>query len=595
MLTGTDSRGHDATSAGEPDSSSLHHYNLIASAVAGRAVTVHWHGSHKYRAYSDGRSIYLPALGTVEDRLDKNTADNERLSVIAQALLLRAGSLRRRWVQRLVGQRQLAERYLYAEICRAANAFAHLLPRRFTSAPALGAFPYRTQDSEDSLKLAGSRQSFPPIPDLIGTLRPVLLLTNNLADSAFAELTEKQQAGKMTFKPVDELDDDDKEDAEESKILKLFQNPLSSGGALSDMLNDILGAGRSGKPEDDPNAGGGAEMPVGGITQAKKKGLFATLTNMALDLISDDNHNDSGSQRYPEWDCHQQTYRDDWCLVDEMDPWCEEPLSTEAMRQILQPPSNALKRKLAGIGLSFENHRNQPDGEDLCLDRVIDYAVDYRMGTTPSEQLFEQSLKTRRDLGVMILLDISGSTGETDTDGDSIHNKQMRLAYQMLGALHELGDQVALYAYHSWGRTLIRLLRLKSFKEKRLDSRIHQRFSQLEPVGYTRTGAALRHAAHKLKTETGLPYRLLIVISDGFAYDQDYEGKYGEEDTRKALEEIRAEGTGCLCLTIASGQDEDKLASIFGAASTLAAADEEEMLGQLRPAVLKAIRQIKAS
>ena len=114
---------------------SPHHYNLIASAVAGRAVTVHWHSSRKYQAYSDGHSIYLPC--------GNNAGENETFTLIAQALLLRAGSLQRRWVQRLVGQRQPAERYLYAEICRAARTYSHLLPRRFTSDPSLCVFSHR--------------------------------------------------------------------------------------------------------------------------------------------------------------------------------------------------------------------------------------------------------------------------------------------------------------------------------------------------------------------------------------------------------------------------------------------------------------------
>jgi len=109
------------------------------------------------------------------------------------------------------------------------------------------------------------------------------------------------------------------------------------------------------------------------------------------------------------------------------------------------------------------------------------------------------------------------------------------------------------------------------------------------------TGAAPRHAAHKPREETGMPYRLLIVITDGFSYDQDYEGRYGEEDTRMALEEIRDGGAGCLCLTIGSCQDEEKLAEIYGPASTLSVRDYEQFLGHLRPAMLKAAGQIRRS
>jgi hypothetical protein len=299
---------HKPTNQGEiaARNQDLHHYNLIASAIAGRSITVHWHGSQQYRAYSDGRSIFLPGAAVASTDADSNQA----LTVIAQALLLRAGSLRRRWIQRMVGQRQLAERYLYAEVCRATREFNPLLPRQFTSISALTDFSYHPHNSDASYKLARSKRVFPEIPTLVGTLRPVLLLKENVADEAFSALTEKQQFSKLEFKPADELDDDT-EDKDESNALKLFQNPLSSSSKIAELLNDILGAGRSGSPEENPNTGGEAGMPAGSITQAKKKGLFSTLTDLALDLVNSDNGNDTGSQRYPEWDYVKQ----EWHLV----------------------------------------------------------------------------------------------------------------------------------------------------------------------------------------------------------------------------------------------------------------------------------------
>lgn len=562
-----------------------HRYNLIASAVAGRAITVHWHNNPSLLTYTDSQSIFLNSTGSGSSR---------SLEVIAQALLIRVGSLRRNIVQRLIGRKKLADRYLYAEVCRAAREYAHLLPRQFCEMPEVRQFPHATTSSQSSLRLANSRREFPDMPAFLGSLRSVLILKKAIPQSALAALTKKQQQGKFEISDLPELSADQEDEAEESKILKMFQNPLMSGGALSKMLNDILGAGRTGKPEDDPNAGGGAESPVGNIVQAQKKGLFATLTDLAFDLVAAPDRQDAGTRSYPEWDYVKERYRADWTMVDEMDPWREEPESEEALAALLRPPAAGLKRKLAGIGLSVETHRNQQDGEDYTLDRVIDYFVDQRMGVTPDDRLFDQRLSTRRDLAVMLLLDISGSTGEKDADGQSVHHQQMQLAFHLMTALHELGDHVSLYAFHSWGRTLVRLLRLKSFKERVIDSRVRRRFASLEPVGYTRTGAALRHAASKLRHETGLPYCLLIVVTDGFSYDQDYEGKYGEEDTKKALEEVRSAGMGCLCLTIASSQEEAKLQQVYGAASTLSVRDYDEFLLNIRPAVLRAIRHIRS-
>ena len=560
-----------------------HHFNLIASAIAGRTITVHWHNNPRLPAYTDAQSVFLPNTPSEQG--------SEVIEVITQALLLRSGGLNRKQLQSLLGRSNLAERYAQAELARAIRANQSILPRRYTDHPELSAFPYTSNDPEDSLALAKSNKPFPNPPSFLGKLRITLLLRSKVPDTAFTALTKRQQEGKMEFREVEELDDADQDDAEESKILKLFQNPLMSGGAIGDMLNKILGAGRSGKPEDNPDDSG-SEMSIGSITQKQQTGVFATLTELALDIVTNQQSNDIGSKSYPEWDFTTKSYRQNWTLVDEMDPWREGPEPDATFNQLLQPPGPTLKRKLAGIGLSLETHYRQHQGEDIALDSLVEYMRDLRMGITPSDHIYKQRMRTRRDLAAMVLLDVSGSTGEKDQQGLSIHHRQMQLTYHMTRTLHELGDQVSCYAFHSWGRSLVRLLRIKSFAEKRIDSGVRKRLAMLEPAGYTRTGAALRHAAHKLHDETGMPYRMLIVVTDGFSYDQNYEGKYGEEDTKKALQEIRSAGVGCLCLTIGSSQEREKLADIYGAASTLSVEDYQQFLAHLRPAVLKAIGQI---
>src|SRR5690606_33571733 len=59
------------------------------------------------------------------------------------------------------------------------------------------------------------------------------------------------------------------------------------------------------------------------------------------------------------------------------------------------------------------------------------------------------------------------------------------------------------------------------------------------PGGYTRIGAALRHATHLLEGERA-KNKLLLLLSDGKPIDYDrYEGRYGVEDVRKAVLEAR--------------------------------------------------------
>ena len=80
----------------------------------------------------------------------------------------------------------------------------------------------------------------------------------------------------------------------------------------------------------------------------------------------------------------------------------------------------------------------------------------------------------------------------------------------------------------------------------------------------------------------GLPNRLLILITDGIVYDQDYEESYAEGDVRRSLEEVRATGTACICLSVGSGTETNRLARIFSTANILAVDEVEQVTGRIR-------------
>src|SRR5262249_20190116 len=69
------------------------------------------------------------------------------------------------------------------------------------------------------------------------------------------------------------------------------------------------------------------------------------------------------------------------------------------------------------------------------------------------------------------------------------------------------------------------------------------------------------------RTEAGTPNCLLLVLSDGFPYDDRYEARYAEADAHKALEELRTDGIACLCLSIGASTPSDALHRVFGSAS----------------------------
>ena len=133
-------------------------------------------------------------------------------------------------------------------------------------------------------------------------------------------------------------------------------------------------------------------------------------------------------------------------------------------------------------------------------------------------------------------------------------------------ALHELGDRIALYGFRSQGRSAVHVVPVKRFDEE-FDTLVLQRLGGLVPGAYTRLGAAMRHGTAVLKKEAGTARRLLVVLSDGLAYDHGYERAYGEADARRALAEARWQGIGCVCLSIGTDADIGALRRVFGTAA----------------------------
>jgi nitric oxide reductase NorD protein len=84
-----------------------------------------------------------------------------------------------------------------------------------------------------------------------------------------------------------------------------------------------------------------------------------------------------------------------------------------------------------------------------------------------------------------------------------------------------------------------------------------------EPDGYTRIGAALRHSGALLqKRQT--KNKWIILISDGKPNDFDkYEGKYGVNDVKQALRELKENDINAYALAI-EAQAKYYLPQMFG-------------------------------
>jgi Mg-chelatase subunit ChlD len=443
-----------------------------------------------------------------------------------------------------------------------------------------------TSSADESLEVARGGRTVADPPEWFGVIRPSRLLSAPAAGSV-AQPNENDRRLDLERTEVAETQDDaDEEQGEESKILKLFENPLLNSNPVADFLYRMFGVSRS--PGD---GAAGGEMRVRSIRRVDSVGPNARPIPIPLRVTRDGTPGSAvgaGGALYPEWDVHNNRYRAEWCRVIDFPLFSAPDVSAAGVQR-----DEVLRRRLTRLGLGPKVLRRRADGDDIDIEALIDMFIDLNAGYSPPEHVYLERRKLARNLGVLILLDASGSAAETDPDGLSVHDHQRRAAATFAATLEQLGDRVAVYGFRSNGRAAVHLLALKSFSQ-RFSAGGRARLNRLQAAGYTRLGAAVRHAGEILKTEAGTPNRLLLVLSDGFPYDHGYESRYAEADARKALEELRGDGVACLCLSIGASTSSDSLGRVFGSASHANAPTLADLSPRMDELFLAALKELAA-
>ncbi|OBE96266.1 nitric oxide reductase activation protein NorD [Mycobacterium sp. 852002-10029_SCH5224772] len=549
------------------DSVAPQRYRFLATHIAGRSVDV-VEAAAGQDAYTNGEVIFVPADGS---------AAQQRRQVLVQSALLGAGSLDRRWVKRLRARPAVARRYLALEGHRVLAELARTVP--LAAALRLDGAPC-TVSPDESLEIARGTSAIADPPEWFGVIRPAQLLSSSAGRATPATDTDLQRAIELVV--ARETDDEDDHPGEESKVLKLFDNPLFSSRALMDFLRKLLGEAPS---RGDDSSGG--EFAARAIRPAR------TVSPTARPLPTRINFVDGrpgaalgiGGALHPEWDVFNNRYRADWCRV--IDFPLTEPTHISSAKV---SRDDELRRRLARVGLGPRLLRARADGDDIDIEALVDLFIDLRSGCSPTEAIYTQRRDLVRNLGVLILLDASGSATDADPQGNTVHDHQRRAAATVAMTLEELGDRVAVYAFRSHGRHAVHLPAIKTFGQ-RFGAPQRARLNQLEPSGYTRLGAAIRGAGEILNAQAGTPNRLLLVLSDGCPYDDGYDGRYAEADANKALEELRRDGVACLCLSIGSTTAADSLERVFGSASYVSAATLTEVSPRMDEMFVTALRE----
>lgn len=524
----------------------LEHLRLLASALAGRTLDVATVEPGE-PSWTDGTTIY------VED-----ATRAEQVQMIAvQASLLAAGSLAPAVLRPLLRRPGQQRRYLATAGHRALVANEEILPS------VVRALLDRAPDPDDP-------------PRVYGTIRPRALLKSDERKHA------QPSAAQTTTEPRRALAELDEEAADGAELPDFLTSPVGGGGPIGKLLRRFLRPGRARGGGGPPGAD--AARHVSGQPGAGRR---AVVTGTPAGALGEVGGFARAGVAYPEWDVHRRRYRPEWCTVIEADP----PVAGTPAATF--PDGHALQRPLARLGIGLTRCRRQRQGDDIDIDAAVEARVDTLAGSPHEDDSYLESLRRRRDLAVLVLLDVSGSAGEPGTAGKPVHEHQRAAAGALTAALHRLGDRVALYAFNSRGRQAVQLLRVKTFAD-RLDGAAARRLAAVTPGAYTRLGAAIRHATTVLDEQGGTPRRLLVVLSDGFAYDHGYEGRYGEADARRALVEARQRGVGCLCLSVGTDTDPAALRRVFGAAAHASVPRVEQLPGIIGPLFRSALGAAEA-
>jgi hypothetical protein len=560
-----------AAAPGSPDQ-----FRFLASFVAGRALGVAEARTGE-AAHTDGRVVFVSAARSDAER---------RREVLLQAALLGAGSLDRARVRAVRGRPKLARRYLALEGRRVLAELALRVPLA-AALQARGEPGASTSSADESLEVARGRARVIEPPEWFGVIRPSRLLEAPPAEPGAQPREGDLRMERDPTSTHEMQEDGDEEPSGRSRILELFENPLLGSNRVSDFLRKVLGSSAG-----SGQAAAGGDLPVRSLRRVDRVGADARPLPIPL-RFSDGGTPAAavgvGGAIHPEWDVHRNTYRPAWCRVFEFPLKAPADVSAAAVDR-----DEVLRRRLSRLGLGPKVVRRQPDGDDLDIEALTDLFVDLRAGYSPPEHIYLERRKLARDLGVLILLDASGSATETDAEGRSVHEHQRRAAATLAVTLEELGDRVAVYGFRSHGRGAVHLLALKPF-EQRFGAGGRARLNGLEPSGYTRLGAGIRHAGAILKAEAGTPNRLLLVLSDGIPYDDGYESRYAEADARKALEELRSDGVACLCLSVGASTRSDALDRVFGSASRANAPTLADLSPRMDELFLAALAELAAS
>jgi nitric oxide reductase NorD protein len=268
-------------------------------------------------------------------------------------------------------------------------------------------------------------------------------------------------------------------------------------------------------------------------------------------------YHEEGAFLYNEWDYERQHYRKNWAVLRELEVTPRHDGFVADTLVKYRGLTVALRRTFEALRGEDKLLKKQPFGENIDIDALVEAWADTRIGREMSDRLFTKMHKLERNIAVMFMVDMSGSTKGW------INEAEREALVLLCESLETLGDRYAIYGFSGMTRKRCEVYRIKGFDDP-YDENVRGRISGITPKDYTRMGVTIRHLT-RLLNEVEARTKLLVTLSDGKPDDYDtYRGAYGIEDTRQALIEAKRNGIHAFCITIDT-EARDYLPHMYGA------------------------------
>lgn len=236
---------------------------------------------------------------------------------------------------------------------------------------------------------------------------------------------------------------------------------------------------------------------------------------------------------YPEWDFKRGSYRHNWCFVQEIAARENDPAWLAQVTARRRSLIFHLKRQFASLTTEWLRIKRQNAGSEFDIDAVIDSEVRRRSGGAPTESVYIDTRRDLQDMAALILIDLSYST-DAWLDGTRVLDTIRDSVFCVGEVLDDFIEKFAVAGFSSNTRHSCHFQQIKGFNEPWHGAR--GRLGTVQPGGYTRIGAALRHAQEILERQHA-KRKIVLLVTDGRPCDYDrYEGNHGIHDVKKAIE-----------------------------------------------------------